>query len=49
VVMLPAPPGNRMGASLDTTKLCALGWEPKHTLPAHIAKTLQTITQTIIV
>lgn len=36
IVMLPERPGNRMDATLDTTKLRALGWEPKHHLAQHI-------------
>jgi len=38
IVMLPERPGNRMDATLDTTKLRALGWEPKHNLEDHIAR-----------
>lgn len=37
IVMLPERQGNRMEASLDTTKMRELGWEPKHTLKDHIA------------
>ena len=36
IVMLPERPGNRMDATLDTSKLRALGWEPKHHLEKHI-------------
>ena len=36
IVMLNERPGNRMDATLDTTKLRALGWEPKHNLEKYI-------------
>lgn len=36
VVMLPERKGNRMDASLDTTKSSALGWSAAHTLPEYI-------------
>ena len=40
ISMLPERPGNRMDATLNTTKLRALGWEPKHNLRDHVTRTL---------
>ena len=34
--MLPARPGNRLTASIDTAKIRSLGWEPKRQLKDHI-------------
>jgi UDP-glucose 4-epimerase len=41
IEMLPPRAGNRMDSSIDTSKLRALGWTPKHTLEQYI----QTSTQ----
>jgi len=40
VLMLPERPGNRMDSSIDTSKLRALGWEPKHDLGNYIKTAL---------
>jgi UDP-glucose 4-epimerase len=41
IEMLPARAGNRMESAIDTGKIRALGWEPKHTLEQHIEKIKQ--------
>ncbi len=42
IVMLPERAGNRMSSGLDTTKISALGWEPKRTLEGYIREFLAT-------
>ncbi len=43
IVMLPEPPGNRQDSSIDTAKVRALGWKPKHTLEEYIAEVLKNL------
>lgn len=40
IEMLPPRAGNRMDSSIDTSKLRALGWTPKHTLENYIENSL---------
>jgi UDP-glucose 4-epimerase len=42
VEMLPARPGNRMTASVETEKTKTLGWEPKQDLEEHIREFLKS-------
>lgn len=41
IEMLPPRAGNRMDSSIDTSKLRALGWSPKHTLEDYIQISVQ--------
>ncbi len=41
IEMLPPRQGNRMDSSIDTSKLRALGWTPKHTLEQYIEISIQ--------
>lgn len=43
VEMLPPRPGNRMAADIDTSKVRALGWEPKRDLESHITEFLASV------
>lgn len=40
IEMLPPRPGNRLTSTIDTSKVRALGWEPKHDLEKHIRDSL---------
>lgn len=40
IEMLPERKGNRMGSSLDTSKIRSLGWSPNHDLETYISKLL---------
>lgn len=42
IVMLPERKGNRMNASINTSKVRALGWEPKNNLEDHIREFLSS-------
>jgi UDP-glucose 4-epimerase len=42
IAMLPERQGNRMGSSINTSKVRALGWKPKHQLKDYIKEVLSS-------
>ncbi|MEY4747073.1 MAG: hypothetical protein RLZZ416_122 [Candidatus Parcubacteria bacterium] len=43
VEMLPERPGNRMGATIDTTKAEAIGWKPRRSLEDYVRESTKTV------